>query len=211
MYAAHLSKDRKLKKLIQQHGEIRLTKRKNMALRLCRAIMSQQLSTKVADVIYNRFLALFDHEEPTFEQIATTPLQKLRGIGLSNAKAQYVLNVAAFATSHGLDDRRLSKMTDHALVEYLTQIKGVGKWTVEMQLMFTLARPDVFSIDDYGIQVAMAQLYGLNPANKKQFKEEMTRIASKWSPYRTFACMHLWRHKDTKKEPVAVKTKVEIK
>ena len=213
MYVEHLSKDRKLKKLIEQDGEIKLSKRKNMALWLCRAIMSQQLSTKVAEVIYKRFLALYDNHEPTFEQIATTPFEKLRGIGLSNAKAQYVLNVAAFATSHGLDDKRLNKMTDDALVEYLTQIKGVGKWTVEMQLMFTLARPDIFSIDDYGIQVAMAQLYGLNPTNKKQFKADMQRIASKWSPYRTYACMHLWRHKDTKpsaKEQTAKKFTVAL-
>jgi len=206
-YTVHLSKDRKLKKLIDQHGEIKLSKRKNMALWLCRAIMSQQLSTKVADVIYKRFLDLFDGKEPTFEQIATLPFDKLRGIGLSNSKTQYILNVAEFAATHGMDDQRVAKMKDNELIEYLTQIKGVGKWTVEMQLMFTLARPDIFSVDDYGIQVAMAELYNLDPTNKKQFKEDMQRIASKWSPFRSYACMHLWRHKDTSKKPKTVEEK----
>lgn len=206
MYTEHLSKDRKLKKLIEQHGEIKLSKRKNMALWLCRAIMSQQLSTKVAEVIYKRFLDLFGGAEPTFEQIAGVPHEKLRGIGLSNAKAQYVHNVAEFASTHGLDDKTLNKMSDNDLVDYLTQIKGVGKWTVEMQLMFTLGRKDVFSVDDYGIQVAMASLYGLDPTNKKQFKLDMQRIADKWSPFRSYACMHLWQHKDTSKKP-----KVEAK
>jgi DNA-3-methyladenine glycosylase II len=199
MYTAHLSKDRKLKKLIEQHGEIKLSKRKNMALWLCRAIMSQQLSTKVADVIYKRFLDLFGGKEPTFDQIAAVPHEKLRGIGLSNAKATYVHNVAEFASTHGLDDKALNKMSDNDLVDYLTQIKGVGKWTVEMQLMFTLARPDVFSVDDYGIQVAMAELYALDPTNKKQFKADMLRVAESWSPYRTYASMYLWRHKDSRK------------
>ena len=201
MYTQHRSKDRKLKTLIRQHGEITLTKRKNMALWLCRAIMSQQLSTKVAEVIYKRFLDLFGGNEPTFEQISAVPPEKLRGIGLSNAKAQYVHNVAAFAATHGMSDTKMRAMADNALVEYLTQIKGVGKWTVEMQLMFTLARPDVFSVDDYGIQVAMVQLYGLDPANKKQLREEMQCIAAGWSPYRTYACMHLWRYKDSTKKP----------
>ncbi len=93
---------------------------------------------------------------------------------------------------------RVAKMKDDELIEYLTQIKGVGRWTVEMQLMFTLARPDVFSVDDYGIQVAMAKLYNLDPTDKKKFKTELQRISQKWIPYRTYACLHLWRHKDTK-------------
>lgn len=199
-YVQHLSKDKKLKKLIEQHGELQLKKRKNMALWLCRAIISQQLSTKVADIIYKRFIDLYDGKEPTFEQIAATPHEKIRGIGMSNSKAQYVLNVAEFAATHGMDDKIVNKMNDNDLVEYLTQIKGVGKWTVEMQLMFTLARPNIFSADDYGIQMAMSNLYNLDPTNKKKFREQIINIAEKWSPYRTYACMYLWRHKDSSKE-----------
>ena len=195
-YILHLSKDKKLKKVIEQHEPFTLKFHKNICLRLCASIMSQQLSTKVAKVIYHRFLELFGGSEPTPQQIIDTPFEKLRGIGLSNAKAQYVQNVARFALEHGLDDRKMKKMSDEDIIVQLTQIKGVGKWTVEMLLMFTLGRPDVFSIDDYGIQVAMKNIYGLDDSDKKTFREKMLKISKGWSPYRTYACMHLWHFKD---------------
>ncbi|RYY62481.1 MAG: DNA-3-methyladenine glycosylase 2 family protein, partial [Chitinophagaceae bacterium] len=88
------------------------------------------------------------------------------------------------------------KMSDEEVIELLTQIKGVGRWTVEMLLMFTLGREDVFAVDDYGIQVAMKKLYKLDDSNKKEFKLKMQSIASKWAPYRTYACRHLWDWKD---------------
>ncbi len=160
--------------------------------------MSQQLSTKVAKVIYNRFLDLYGGNEPTPEQIVATSFDTIRAIGLSNAKTQYVLNVAQFAIDHKLDDRKLKRMPDKEVIELLTQIKGVGKWTVEMLLMFTLGREDIFAVDDYGIQVAMKKIYKLDDSNKKEFKEKMLKLSQKWSPYRTFACLHLWHFKDNK-------------
>jgi DNA-3-methyladenine glycosylase II len=158
--------------------------------------MSQQLSTKVAKVIYHRFLALYGGDEPTPQQIVETPFDQLRTIGLSNAKTHYVLNVARFAIDNDLSDKRLRKMGDEEIIELLTQIKGVGRWTVEMLLMFTLGREDLFAVDDYGIQMAMKKLYKLDDSNKKEFKEKMANIARKWAPYRTFACLLLWRWKD---------------
>jgi len=193
-YIAHLSKDKKLAKLIEGNEPFQLKIRKNICLRLCASIMSQQLSTKVAKVIYHRFLELYGGKEPTPEQIVNTPFDKLRAIGLSNAKTQYVLNVARFAIDHDLTDRKLKKMEE--IIELLTQIKGVGKWTVEMLLMFTLGREDIFSADDYGIKTAMKKLYHLDDTNKKGFKEKMMKISEKWSPYRTHACLHLWHWKD---------------
>jgi DNA-3-methyladenine glycosylase II len=163
--------------------------------------MSQQLSTKVAKVIYHRFLDLYDGEEPTPEQIISTPFDKLRGVGLSNSKTQYVLNVAQFAIDHKLTDTKLKKMSDEEIIELLTQIKGVGRWTVEMLLMFTLGREDIFSADDYGIQVAMKKLYKLDDSNKKAFKEKMYKLSKKWAPYRTYACLHLWDWKDNVPKP----------
>jgi DNA-3-methyladenine glycosylase II len=163
--------------------------------------MSQQLSTKVAKVIFNRFLQLYGGEEPTPQQIVATPFDKLRAIGLSNAKTQYVLNVAQFAIDHKLDDKTLKKMSDEEIIELLTQIKGVGKWTVEMLLMFTLGREDLFAVDDYGIQVDMKKIYKLDDSNKKDFREKMLKISKKWSPYRTYACMHLWSWRDNKPNP----------
>ena len=177
---------------------MQIRKRKNICLRLCASIMSQQLSTKVAEVIFRRFLELYGGAEPTPEQIVETPFETLRGVGLSNAKTRYVQNVAQFAIDHGLDDRKFAKMSNEEIIGLLTQIKGVGKWTVEMLLMFTLGREDVFAVDDYGIQVAMKKIYRLDDSNRKELRDNMLRISQKWSPYRTYACMHLWQWKDGK-------------
>lgn len=195
-HIVHLSKDKKIKKLITNNGVFTLTKRKNLCLYLCASIMSQQLSTKVASVIYQRFLDLYEGKEPTPDQVLETAPETLRGIGLSNAKVSYVRNVAQFAIEHGMESRRLNKMENEEVIEYLTRIKGVGRWTVEMLLMFAMAREDVFAIDDLGIQNAMIALYNLSREDKKQFKEDMLRLSKKWSPYRSYACMYLWRYKD---------------
>lgn len=195
-YIAHLSKDSKLRKVLTDQDAVELTQRKNIPLRLCASIMSQQLSTKVAKIIFHRFLELYGGKEPTPQQIADTPFETLRGIGLSNAKTQYVLNVAQFAIDQKLDDKKLRRMSNEELIALLTQIKGVGQWTVEMLLMFTLGREDVLAVDDFGIQSAMKKLYKLDDSNKKEFKEKMKQIAAKWSPYRTYACLHLWQWKD---------------
>jgi DNA-3-methyladenine glycosylase II len=197
-YISHCSKDKKLKTLLEHQELVRLTKSKNIYLDLCSSIMSQQLSTKVAAVIYKRFLALFSGAEPKPEQIIALPFDTLRGIGLSNAKTRYIFNVASFTLEHGMDSRKLSKMSNDEVITYLTQIKGVGKWTAEMLLMFTLGREDVFAIDDLGLQNAMIKLYKLDNSDKKLLKEKLLKISAKWSPYRTFACIHLWRWKDTK-------------
>lgn len=196
VYAAHLSKDKRLAKLLANHEGFTLKKRKNICIYLCASIMSQQLSTKVADVIYHRFLNLYGGKQPTAEQILDTPLPVLRSIGLSNAKANYVHNVARFAIEQGMDPKKLNKMDNEEVIAYLTQIKGVGRWTVEMLLMFALGREDVFAIDDLGIQNAMINLYKLNRDDKKQFKTDLIRISDKWRPYRTYACIHLWHWKD---------------
>jgi DNA-3-methyladenine glycosylase II len=197
-YIAHLSKDKKLAKVIASHEPFELKHRKNICLRLCASIMSQQLSVKVAEVIYKRFLLLYDGKEPTAEQIINTDFETLRGIGLSNAKTHYVQHVARFAIEKGMGDMQLANMSNDEVINYLTEIKGVGRWTVEMLLMFTLGRPDVFAPDDLGIQNAMIRLYKLNRDDKKKFREDMLRISARWAPYRTYACLHLWHWKDTK-------------
>lgn len=194
----HLSRDKKLKKLIETVQPYELLRRKNICLRLCASIMSQQLSTKVAEVIYKRFLDLYGGSEPTPQQILNTPAEVLRSIGLSNAKVNYVHNVARFAIEHGMDEEKLNKMTNEEVIDYLTEIKGVGRWTVEMLLMFTLGREDVFAVDDLGIQQSMIRLYKLKTDDKKELRQKMLKISGKWAPYRTYACMYLWRWKDGK-------------
>ena len=195
VYLEHLSKDKKLLPLLQTITPRKLKKHKNVCLRLCASITSQQLSTKVADVIFKRFLNLYGGEEPTAQQILDTPYETLRGIGLSNAKANYVHNVARHMIEHKADDKTLAKMTDEEVMEFLVSIKGVGRWTVEMLLMFALGREDVFSPDDLVIQQAMAKVYKLDMADKKKFKQQILKISAKWAPYRTYACLHLWDYK----------------
>ena len=192
----HLTKDKKLKKIIELQEPFVLGKRGNVHLHLCYSIMSQQLSTKVADVFHRRFLDLYAGKEPTAQQISVTAFETLRGIGLSNAKANYVLNVSNFFIDEKITDDGLHKMSNEEVIKYLTQIKGVGQWTVEMILMFTLGREDVFAVDDLGIQQAICKLYKIDAADKKAMKEKMLSVSKKWSPYRTYACRYLWGWKD---------------
>jgi DNA-3-methyladenine glycosylase II len=200
-YPVHLAKDKKLKKLIDQQEPFSLEKREDVHHYLCASIMSQQLSTKVADTIHKRFLAIYDGRVPGAEEILSTPTEVLRAIGLSNAKVSYVHNVARFAIEAGMDLRLLDEMDNEAVIGYLTRIKGVGRWTAEMLLMFCLGREDVFAADDLGIQNAMIRLYDLDRTDKRAFREEILRIAAQWSPYRTYACLHLWRWKDNSPVP----------
>ena len=195
-YIAHLQKDKKLATIINEPVHERIKPHKNIMLQLIGSIMSQQLNTKVADIIYNRFLALYKNKEPKAKQIAETSIETLRSIGLSNAKANYVKNVAAFVEANKITDSKLHAMNNEEIIELLTQIKGVGKWTVEMLLMFALGREDVFSIDDYGVQKAMIKLYKLDKLDKKQLREKLLKISNKWSPYKTYACLYCWHWKD---------------
>jgi DNA-3-methyladenine glycosylase II len=195
-HLAHLSKDKKLAKIIAAQEKYVLVKRKNVYLHLCTSIMSQQLSVKVADVFEKRFFALFDTKTPTAEQILAVPFDTLRSIGLSNAKANYIQNICRFFIEFAVTDKQLYKMNEEALIVFLTQIKGVGRWTVEMILMFTLGKEDVFPLDDLGIQQAICKLYNIDAADKKAMKEQMLRTSKKWSPYRTYACRYLWGWKD---------------
>ncbi len=194
-YFDHLSLDKKMASILDGEPFV-LKKQKRLDFYLCSSIMSQQLSVKVATVIKQRFLSLYDGNLPHPQQILETPFETLRGIGLSNAKVNYVQNVARFALEEGMDYKKLNKLSNEEVIAYLTQIKGVGRWTVEMLLMFAMAREDVFAIDDLGIQMAMKRLYRLDDADRKLFREKMMKISKKWAPYRTYACVHLWRWKD---------------
>ena len=195
-FVAHLSQDKKLKKIIAFQESVQLKKKKNICLYLCYSIISQQLSIKVAKIISKRFIDLFDGKNPTAQQIVSIPFEKLRSIGMSNAKANYVQNVARFEVEQGMSFSKLNKMDDEEVIVYLTQIKGVGRWTAEMLLMFALGREDVFAADDLGIQIAMMNIYSLDGINKKLLKGKMQQLSNKWQPYRTYACLYLWRWKD---------------
>ena len=194
-YLQHLQKDKKLSAILQEPLP-QLQMRRNIPIRLMASIMGQQLSTKVAKVIYKRFLEIFGGEEPNPHQVLDISFETLRGIGLSNAKVQYVLNVAQFCIDNDINDTKLLQLTNDEIITLLTQIKGVGKWTVEMLLMFSLGREDVFAVDDLGIQQAMIKVYKLPTDDKKLLKEKMLKLSNRWKPYRTYACLHLWQWKD---------------
>jgi DNA-3-methyladenine glycosylase II len=208
-YIPHLSKDEKLKKLIKEHGPFKLEKRKKIYLYLCYSIMSQQLSVKVARVIRQRFLNLYGDKEPTPHQIIETTFEKLRSIGMSNAKTNYVQNVARFEIEKGMDHKKLNKLSNEEVIQYLTQIKGVGRWTTEMLLMFALEREDVFAIDDLGLKQAVIGLYDLKHRKKKTMEAKILKISAAWTPYRSYASLYLWRWKDN--VPVVEKKKIEKK
>lgn len=195
----HLKKDVLMKEVLKATPALTFSPNKNLYQSLIRAIVSQQLSVKAAATIYERFLNLFPGKDPAAEIVLRLDDEQLRNCGLSYQKAGYLKNIAQFSISNGLDYRKLYRKSDEELIAHLTQIKGVGKWTVEMILMFSLNRPDVFPVDDLGIQNAMKKLYQLD-GKGKVLHQQMLDIAKQWQPYRTIACRHLWRWKDSNKD-----------
>ena len=191
----HLKKDVLMKEVLKSTPPLAFMPNKNLYQSLIRAIVSQQLSTKAAATIYDRFLNLFPNKDPDANIVLRLDDEHLRICGLSYQKAGYLKNIAHFSITNGLDYRKLYRKTDEDLIAHLTQIKGVGQWTVEMILMFSLNRPDVFPVDDLGIQNAMKKLYGLD-GKGKQLHQQMIDVAEQWRPYRTIACRHLWKWKD---------------
>lgn len=196
---SHLRKDKTLKKVIEQVGPLKAKKDLDLYLSLMRAIVGQQLSVKAAATIWGRFLQLFKDGYPDPKILLKLKDDKLRSAGLSYQKAGYLKNIAAFSIDKTLDYKKLKTKKDEELIEYLVEIKGVGRWTVEMILMFNLNREDVFPRDDLGIQNGIKNLYRINCETKKDLFREMELIAENWRPYRTLACMYVWRHKDTSK------------
>jgi DNA-3-methyladenine glycosylase II len=194
-YQLHLKKDKKFAPLLAQANHA-IKKRKNTPVRLMASIISQQLSTKVAAIIFGRFIVLFDGKEPSCEQVLECTNDQLRSIGLSQSKVHYIQNVAQFFLEHQITDKQLYKMEPDAIIDLLTQIKGVGKWTVQMLMLFSLGQEDVFAVDDLGIQQAMIRLYKIKYDTKKELHTKMLTISNKWTPYRSYACLHLWQWKD---------------
>ncbi len=172
-------------------GEILPTPSIDIYYYLLNSIVSQQLSVKVADVIWNRFLDMFPDRYPIEDLVLAKSDQELRAVGLSFQKLGYMRNVAEFSKNKGMSYEQIGELSDEEIIKYLTEIKGVGKWTVQMVLMFPMDRPDVFPVDDLGIQMKVKRFYQLT-TEKKALKEDMIKIAEKWKPYRTLASKLLW-------------------
>ena len=193
----HLRKDKVMRAVIDRVGDLTSKKDLDLYQSLLRAIVGQQLSVKAAATIWSRFLALYGNFCPAPDQLLATPDLDLRSAGLSFQKAGYLKNIARFANEQSLDYKQLKKLSDEALIEYLTSIKGVGRWTVEMILMFNLNRPDVFPVDDLGIQTGICKMYSVKAKDKKSLLLKMNKVAEAWRPHRTLACMYIWKNKDS--------------
>jgi DNA-3-methyladenine glycosylase II len=156
---------------------------------LVHAIMSQQLSTKAAATIARRFSDLFGGKFPTPAQVLEMPADRLRSVGLSGMKVSFVRDLAQRLHEGSLRLDLLDKMSDEEVIVELTKVKGIGRWTAEMFLMFRLHRPDVLPVGDLGIVNAMKKQYHLR---KTPTPKRMTQIGESWRPYRSVACWYLW-------------------
>lgn len=191
----HLLKDKILSKIIKSNTlPVRNTK-DDVYISLLGSIVSQQLSTKAAATIYDRFINLFDDKIPAPENLIKISIEELRAVGLSNQKASYVKNIAEHFLKNPRDKKYWVKKSDDEIIQELTSIKGVGVWTVQMVLMFTLKREDVFPINDLIIRNSVIKYYNITDQGKEQIKV-IEKIVAKWSPYKSIACLYLWAAKD---------------
>jgi DNA-3-methyladenine glycosylase II len=162
---------------------------------LVNSIVGQQLSVKAAAAIRRRFLALFNESFPTPEQILETSVEQMRAIGFSNAKGGYVRDLAQHIVDGRITFDRLSKQTNEQIITELTDVKGVGEWTVHMFLIFCVGRLDVLPIGDLGIRNGIRNLYGLNIAPTAQQVSAIAKSFS-WHPYESVASWYVWRSLD---------------
>ncbi len=188
----HLKKDLSLKPIIQSH-ELKeyWGGQTNLFLDLIAIVTGQQLSLHAANTIYHRFLDLFE-VSPTSKQVLDIPHEHLRTVGLSNSKANYVKNIATSIEEGNLNLEKIRDLSDQEIVKTLTSIKGLGPWSAEMFLIFSLRRSDVFSIGDLGVRTAISRIYGID----REDKNKILAISQPWAPYRSFACRFLWASLD---------------
>ena len=166
----------------------------DLYISMTEAILSQQLSVKASDTIIKRYFNLFPNAVPTAEKVLQLEDDLIRSVGVSYQKISYLKSLSAFHIENGINRDKLDKMSDYEIIDYLLPIKGVGKWTVEMMLIFTLQRPDVFPVDDLAICQKMVQLYGLTETGKA-LKMKLIDIAKNWSPYRSMVTRSIWKYK----------------
>lgn len=193
-----LRRDPVMARLLEQIGALDSEQRKRGRPKeaygaLVRSIVGQQLSTKAARTIYERMTQLYGGKTPTPEQIIATDPDDLRAAGLSRAKAAYLRDLAEHIVDGELPVNDLAELPDDEVYEVLTAVKGLGRWTVDMFMIFHLGRPDVLPVGDLGIRRAVQINYGLEDLPKP---DEMERIAEPWRPHRSLASLYLWESLD---------------
>jgi DNA-3-methyladenine glycosylase II len=167
----------------------------NYFVDLVESIVSQQLSVKAADTIWKRFIALFPDERVEPELILAMSEQRIRDAGISWQKISYMKDLAKKTLESGIVFEQFEIMTDEEIIEELVKVRGIGRWTAEMFLMFSMGRQDIFSYGDLGLRRAMQNLYSLR---KEPSPRRAAQIANKWKPFRTIACRYLWASLDQK-------------
>jgi DNA-3-methyladenine glycosylase II len=180
-----------LASIIRAHPRISLCRRGEPFLTLARAIVGQQISVKASQSIWERLCAVAPDMTP--QQVLALERGILRGCGLSGRKAEYVLDLARHFASGAVDPSRWPFMDDEALIAELVKVRGIGRWTAEMFLIFNLLRPDVFPLDDLGLRRALSVHYG---AGRKVSLARMRKLGARWSPWRSVATWYLWRSLD---------------
>jgi DNA-3-methyladenine glycosylase II len=191
----HLSKaDPVLARIIAEVGALGIQPRRERFQALVRNIIFQQLAGAAANAIYGRFVGSFPGVEfPSPEQVLAKTDAQLRSVGLSEKKVLYIKDLAAHVRDGKLNFHRFHRMTDEEIVAHLTQVKGIGKWTAEIFLMFNLGRPDVMPADDLGVQNAVQRHYRMR---QRPNRKRLLKHAERWRPYRTAAAWYLWRSLD---------------
>lgn len=191
-----LLKDALLGAFIKKHGPIshRREHSKDAFQALAEAVIYQQLSGKAAATILKRFVALFPGKKfPSPKDILKIKTQKLRGAGLSTQKAAYLKDLALKFTDGTVEPKKFPRMSDAEIIEHVTAVKGIGRWTAHMFLMFTLGRPDILPTGDLGIQKAFQKVFKLK---SRPSPEKMEKLAKQWAGHRTTASFYLWRMLD---------------
>ena len=184
-----LRKDPVLVDIIDVVGEFKLTKKSQHFAVLVESIISQQLATSAADAIFKRFKALYP-KFPTASEVLATRRSKLRTVGLSGMKVDYLKDLAKHVETGKLDMKAISKMGDEDVIAQLTQVKGIGRWTAEMFLIFSLGRMDVFPVGDLGLRRGVQIAFSLKEMPKPK---ETEKFGDRWKPYRSVATWYLWK------------------
>jgi DNA-3-methyladenine glycosylase II len=187
----HLARvDPALGAVIERVGPCTLKPGRDCFGSLCKAIISQQISGVVAAAISNRFKKLFPRSRPAAGRLLTLSDEQLRSVGLSRQKLSYLRDLAAHFAGAKVPTRRFAKMSDDEIIQSLIPIKGIGRWTAEMFLIFVLNRPDLLPVDDLGVRKGFQKVYGLRTEPKAA---KMIQIAEKWRPWRTVGSWYMWR------------------
>ncbi|OLC36814.1 MAG: DNA-3-methyladenine glycosylase [Thaumarchaeota archaeon 13_1_40CM_4_38_7] len=184
-----LRKDPILGEIIDKVGDYSLKKRTQHFAVLVESIISQQLATNAAEAIFRRFRKLYPRF-PTTAQILSTRKSKLRKAGLSGMKIDYLKDLARNIEEGRLDMKSLPKMSDDEVIEHLTQVKGIGRWTAEMFLIFSLGRQDVLPVHDLGLRKGVQMAFSLTELPKPK---EVEKLGERWRPYRSIATWYLWK------------------